>query len=161
MTKNPDTSSVKKEKSALVRRKGAVRSIKTGGKVFTWSTNLERVRIIRSGIPYTSLEVISAELNRPVKAILELVGMPQTTYNKKKKEGSNLNAGDSELIVLITELLTVGVEVFNGEKEKFQRWFAKPNAALGGNTPESLIDTKTGIDEVMRCLHRIEYGNLA
>ena len=63
------------------------------------------MRVIRSGIPLTSLEVISAELNRPVKAILELVGIAHTTYNKKKKEGSNLNAGDSELIVLITELL--------------------------------------------------------
>ncbi|WP_028527055.1 type II RES/Xre toxin-antitoxin system antitoxin [Runella limosa] len=135
--------------------------IEAEGKNYTWSNKMERVGIIRGGIPYHTIEFISKRLNRPVKAVLSIVGMPQTTYNKKKSEHSLLDTRDSELIVLITELLDFGLEVFNNEEEKFQRWLKKPNLSLGGNTPESLLDTVTGIDEVTFCLNRIEFGNFA
>jgi uncharacterized protein (DUF2384 family) len=72
-----------------------------------------------------------------------------------------LDRSDSELVVLITELIDHGQEVFNHENDKFQRWLKKPNLSLGGNTPESLLDTTTGIDEVNFCLNRIEFGNYA
>lgn len=38
------------------------------------------------------------------------------------------------------------------EKTKFVYW---------RNSPESLLDTMTGINEVKFCLNRIEFGNLA
>ncbi|MBK7427065.1 MAG: DUF2384 domain-containing protein [Saprospiraceae bacterium] len=136
-------------------------SIVSDGNTYSWSSPMERVEIIRQGIPFSSIERISDRLNRPVKAVLSLVGMPQTTYNKKKSERSLLDSRDSELIVHITELLDFGIEVFNKEEEKFQRWLKKPNLSLGGHTPESLLDTITGIDEVRNSLNRIEYGNFA
>lgn len=122
---------------------------------------MERVGIIRKGIPYDSIEVISKRLNRPVKSILSIVGLPQTTYNKKKSEHLLLDSRDSELILLITELIDYGLEVFNHEEEKFQRWLKKSNLSLGGNSPESMLDTLTGIDEVKFCLNRLEFGNFA
>lgn len=136
-------------------------AIDSDGKTYVWNTKMERLEIIRQGIPYSSIEVISQRLNQPVKSILSIVGMPQTTYNKKKSEHSLLDSRNSELIVSITELIDYGKEVFNNEEEKFQRWLKKTNRALGGNSPESLLDTITGIDEVKFCLNRIEYGNLA
>jgi putative toxin-antitoxin system antitoxin component (TIGR02293 family) len=135
--------------------------IDSDGKTYVWATKMERVGIIRQGIPYSSIEVISQRLNRPVKTILTIVGMPQTTYNKKKSEHSLLDSRNSELILLITELIDYGKDVFNNEEAKFQRWLKKTNQILGGNSPESLLDTITGIDEVRFCLNRIEYGNLA
>lgn len=136
-------------------------TLTSGGKVYVWTNKMERVGIIREGIPYGSIEVISKRLNRPVKSILSLVGLPQTTYNKKKSEHSLLDSRDSELVLLITELIDYGLEVFNDEEEKFQRWLKKPNLSIGGNSPESLLDTMTGINEVKFCLNRIEFGNLA
>lgn len=133
----------------------------SGDKVYIWTNKMERVEIIREGIPYDSIEVISRRLNRPIKYVLNLVGIAQTTYNKKKGQGSLLEPRDSELIVLITELLDYGIQVFNNEEDKFQRWLKKPNLSLGGASPESLLDTITGIDEVKFCLNRLEYGNLA
>lgn len=124
----------------------------------TWSNNMERVVVIREGIPYDSIEIISERLGRPIKSILSIVGMPQTTYNKKKAEHSLMSTRDTELIILISEMIDFGLEVFNNEEEKFQRWLKKPNISLGGNTPESLLDTTTGIVEVNACLNRIEYG---
>lgn len=131
------------------------------GRVYQWANNMQRVNVIRQGISYGYIEKLSERLNRPVKAILALIGIPQTTYNKKKSENSMLDSRNSELIVLLTELLDYGIIVFNHEEEKFQRWLKKPNLSLGGNTPESLLDTTTGIDEVKYCLNRIEFGNFS
>ena len=130
-------------------------------KDYIWTNRQERVRLIREGIPYASVEVISNRLDIPVKSMLDIIGLPQTTYNKRKREHSLLDSRDSELILLITELLDYGLEVFNHEEDKFNRWLRKPNLSLGGNTPKSMLDTTSGIDEVKHCLNRIEFGNFA
>ncbi|MFY8110358.1 MAG: type II toxin-antitoxin system Xre/ParS family antitoxin [Bacteroidia bacterium] len=135
--------------------------INSDGKKYAWSNKMERLSVIRQGVPYQAIETISKLLDRPVKTVLLILGIPQTTYNKKKSEHSLLDRRESELILLILELLDFGQEVFNNEKDKFQRWMKKPNLSIGGNSPESLLDTTTGINEVMYCLNRIEYGNFA
>lgn len=136
-------------------------SIKFPESEFIWTTKMERVDIIREGLPYESLEVISKRADLPVKKVLSLFGVPQTTYNKKKRDKDLLSGRDSELVLFLTELLDFGIEVFNNESEKFQRWLKKPNISLGGSTPESLFDSITGIQEVRNSLNRLEYGNLA
>lgn len=129
----------------------------------TVSTNnkLTKIESIRQGLPFDSIEIISNRINRPVKMMLSILDMPQTTYNKKKNENSRLDHRNSELILLISELIDYGTMVFNNEIEKFQRWLKKPNSSLGGLEPESLLDTVTGIQEVKYALHRLEYGNFA
>ena len=51
-----------------------------------------------------------------------------------------------------------GLEVFNLEIDKFNRWLKKSNISLG-KRPEDLMETEEGRLEVMKCLNRIEYGN--
>ncbi|WP_373512596.1 antitoxin Xre/MbcA/ParS toxin-binding domain-containing protein [Persicitalea sp.] len=128
---------------------------------YVWATRMDRVHILRKGLPYETIEVISKRANIPVKQILNLLGVPQTTYNKKKREKELLSGRDSEVILSLTELLDFGSVVFNHEDEKFQRWLKKINISLGGVTPGSLFDSLTGIQEVRNCLNRLEYGNLA
>lgn len=135
--------------------------IMTEGKEYAWTTKMERVSIIRAGVPYGAIEVISQKINAPIKEVLHIFDLPQTTYNKKRREKSLLSGRDSETVLLLTELIDFGVEVFNNENDKFQRWLKKPNLALGGLVPESLLDSLTGIQEVKNCLNRLEFGNLA
>ena len=135
--------------------------LESEGNEYTWTSKLERVNIIRSGVPYASIDVISKRINIPIKDVLHIFGLPQTTYNKKRRDKSLLNGRDSEVVLLLTELLDFGLEVFNQEEDKFQRWMKKMNFSLGDNTPESLLDSITGIQEVKNCLNRIEYGNFA
>ncbi|TAJ06684.1 DUF2384 domain-containing protein [Marinilabiliaceae bacterium JC017] len=130
------------------------------GKV-TWGNRIERVEILRKGLPYESIEVIGQKANLPVKQILHYLGVAQTTYNKKKREKDLLSARDSEVILFLSEVLDFGLEVFNNEKEKFQRWLKKPNLSLGSVPPASLFDSITGIQEVRNTLNRLEYGNMA
>jgi putative toxin-antitoxin system antitoxin component (TIGR02293 family) len=161
------------EKKGVFNPKESIRRAKTArmsspkwkllseGKEYTWGSKLERVNVIRLGVPYTSIEVISKKINVPIKDVLHIFNLPQTTYNKKKREKSLLNRRDSEIVLLLTELVDFGIEVFNNEEDKFHRWMKKTNFSLGGNSPESLLDSITGIQEVKNSLNRIEYGNLA
>lgn len=128
---------------------------------YVWKTKMERVAVIRKGLPYESIEVISQRTNLPVKQVLHYFCVAQTTYNKKKKDKDLLSVRDGEIVLILTELLDFGLEVFNNEKDKFQRWLKKPNISLGGVTPVSHFDTLTGIQEVRNSLNRIEYGNMA
>ena len=80
---------------------------------------------------------------------------------KKKRDLDKLGGRDTEIILMLIELIDYGVEVFNQEEEKFQKWLSKPNLSLGGETPQSYFDSLTGIQEVKKCLDRIEYGNYA
>jgi putative toxin-antitoxin system antitoxin component (TIGR02293 family) len=148
-------------RAKAVRVSSAIWKLESEGHEYVWTTRLERVGIIRAGIPYSSIDVISKRINAPVKQVLNIFGLPQTKYNKKRKDKSLLNGRDSEIILLLTELLDFGIEVFNNEEEKFQRWMKKKNSSLGGYTPESFLDSSSGIQEVKNCLNRIEYGNLA
>lgn len=135
--------------------------LESEGHEYTWTSKLERVNIIRTGVPFGSIDVISKRINVPVKDVLHIFGLPQTTYNKKRRENSLLSGRDSEVVLLLTELVDFGIEVFNNEEDKFQRWMKKQNFSLGDNSPESLLDSVTGIQEVRNCLNRIEYGNFA
>lgn len=61
----------------------------------------------------------------------------------------------------INQVLDFGLSVFNDEIEKFEHWLSKENQSLGGVKPESLLNNAEGIQELMNCLNRIEYGNLS
>ena len=150
-----------------IKRAGKIREgsskweIATSKDKITWGNKIERVAIIRRGLPYESIEVIGQKANLPVKQVLHYLGVAQTTYNKKKRENEFLNGRDSEVVLVLSEVLDFGLDVFNYEKEKLQRWLKKPNLSLGSVAPESLFDSITGIQEVRNALNRLEYGNLA
>lgn len=135
--------------------------INTRNNAFEWSTQMERVELIRNKLPGEVLEVVAQEAGIPVGQLLGLFGIPQTTYNKKKRAQELLSSRDSEMALILKELLVFGKSVFNHEHDKFQRWLTKPNNALGGVTPVSLFDSVTGMEQVKNALLRLEHGNLA
>lgn len=167
-TEDKKTSNIKSfDPGKSISRAGETRSagspwgiVTSRGKV-TWRNKRERVEIIRKGLPYETIEVIGQKANLPVKQVLHYFGVAQTTYNKKKRENDLLSVRDSEVVLILSEVLDFGLEVFNNEKEKFHRWLKKPNLSLGGVAPENLFDSITGIQEVRYTLNRLEYGNMA
>lgn len=134
-------------------------TIEIASESIVWYNHLDRIRLIREGLPYSTLEALSLKVNIPIKHFLSFLQIPQTTYNKRKRESVKLNGRDSEIILVLNELVDYGIEVFNGESEKFLLWLDKNNISLGGVTPKSLFDSLTGIQEVRKCLDRIEYSN--
>lgn len=123
--------------------------------------SFDMLSIIRGGLPFEALDILGKQSDMPIRQVLELFDIPQTTYNKKKREQGLLGSRDSELVLAIASLLDFGYEVFNQDALKFHRWLKKPNLSLAGRTPESLFDTLTGVQEVRNALDRLEYGMLA
>jgi len=136
-------------------------TIKVANEQFVWYNQIDRIRLIRKGLPYATIEALSTKANIAVKYFLQLLDIPQTTYNKKKRDLDKLGGRDTEIVLMLIELIDYGVEVFNQAEDKFQKWLSKPNLSLGGETPQSYFDSLTGIQEVKKCLDRIEYGNYA
>jgi putative toxin-antitoxin system antitoxin component (TIGR02293 family) len=138
-----------------------VKEVAISGKTYTRFSHSSRMRVIREKMPYDSLESLSERSGLSVKLFLQRLEMPQTTYNKKKRENGLLDRKDSELVLVLAEVLDYGLEVFNDEKEKFKRWLKKANYSLGGVSPDSLFDSVTGVEEVKNALDRIEQGIFA
>jgi putative toxin-antitoxin system antitoxin component (TIGR02293 family) len=126
-----------------------------------YETSIQKLEHIRNGMPYSTVEALSNRAELPVKRMLEYLGLPQTTYNKRKREGERLSTRDTELLLSLYELLEYGLEVFNQDHSLFDNWLKKHNPALGGYTPESLFDTYTGMQEVRNSLQMIDFGNFA
>jgi putative toxin-antitoxin system antitoxin component (TIGR02293 family) len=93
-----------------------------------------------------NLKEWSRFLNTPAHAI-------EILREKKKKFDSIL----SDRILQIMLLNRMGIEVF-GNAEKFYHWTKKKNIALGGISPESIMDSSFGITLVRDLLGRIAHG---
>lgn len=61
----------------------------------------------------------------------------------------------------VQEILKYGIEVFNNEEAKFNRWLDKPNISLNNRTPRFLLLSNKGCKEVLNCLNRIEHSNFS
>lgn len=136
-------------------------SLQVADSTLVWSGKKQRVQLIREGLPITAIEAVGKKGSLSVAHLLKCLDMPQTTYNKRKRENKRLDGRDSELLLVLTEVLDFGLGVFNKERQKFQSWLHKPNTALGGEAPAALFDSITGIEEVRMALQRLEYGNMA
>jgi putative toxin-antitoxin system antitoxin component (TIGR02293 family) len=138
-----------------------VNEISISGMTYQRFNRSSRMNLIRERIPFDALEALVKRSGLSIKLFLQRLEMPQTTYNKKKRENALLDRRDSELVLILAEVLDYGLEVFNGEEDKFHRWLKKSNYSLGGVSPESLFDSITGIEEVKFALNRIEHGVFA
>ena len=59
------------------------------------------------------------------------------------------------------KILKYGIEVFNGEVDKFSNWLLKSNHAIGGKTPNELLENEDGKKQIYNLLSRIDYGNFS
>jgi len=114
------------------------------------------IKIVRSGLPYAALESVLDLLGLPVDAVAASLSLPQRTLARRKKQ-QRLSAEESDRLLRLARVAAIAVGVF-GDPQKASAWLQKPNRALGGVTPLSLLDTDAGVRQVERVLGRIEHG---
>jgi putative toxin-antitoxin system antitoxin component (TIGR02293 family) len=68
--------------------------------------------------------------------------------------------GQSETILEVAELCTVGIRVF-GTSEAFNHWLGTPNGALAGKYPHELVGSSYGQQLLLDELIRIDQGIFA
>lgn len=124
--------------------------------VLSNNSAFDDVAIIREGLPYSALNWLQRRLKLSETTICEALKIPQRTL-ARRKSGLRFSTRESELVLRLARAFNTATSVL-GTDEKARHWLTTENAALGGVTPISLLDTGPGFQEVINVLHRIEHG---
>ena len=150
---------------ALARDKAAALSYIT---VYRASP-LERIDMIRRGIPASEAKRIFAELPIGQGAGFKALNLSTATVNKKAKRGDTLSPEESERIVGFAKLVGQLEAMIqdSGDPTNFDarawmaRWLTEPLPAFGGARPADLVDTMEGQGLVSAALAKIQSGAYA
>ena len=122
-------------------------------------SQMDLVDVALAGVTKESLQHLAKEMGESIRQIAELLPLTERTiqrYQAKRRFSSVV----SESILQIAEVVARGAEVFE-DKERFLEWLVQPSAALGNQTPKSLMRSRFGTDMVLAELTRIEHGVLS
>ena len=130
---------------------------------------LERIDMIRHGIPAVEAKRILADLAIGQGAALRALNLSPATVNKKAKQDKTLSPEDSERVIgmarLVGQLEAIVQE--SGDPKGFDptawmaRWLNDPLPALGGTRPIDLMDTMEGQALVSTVLAQLQSGAYA
>ncbi len=117
------------------------------------------VDIIRAGLPAGAFEGTAKILSLTVDELAAKLGIsPRTIRDQRKKKG-RLSAENSEKLVRIARIQTLGRSIFSTDAA-VSEWLRAPAPALNGTRPIDLLDTDTGAREIEAILNGIAYGNV-
>ena len=128
---------------------------------------LERVRLVKQGMPARTVQEMSAAMGLPRDQLMRAVGLARSTVERKIAARSRLSEGESEKLVGLSRLIgQVDAMVReSGQAPKgfdaarwFAAWMAQPVAALGGLCPRELLDTADGREALATLLLQMKSG---
>lgn len=130
---------------------------------------LERIDMIRRGIPASEAKRIFAELSIGQSAGFKALNLSTATVNKKAKQGETLSSEESERIVGFMKLVGQLEAMIqdSGDPRNFDarawmtRWLTEPLPAFGGARPADFVDTMEGQGLVSAALAKIQSGAYA
>ena len=123
------------------------------------TSELELVEAVRAGLPASALDHLLGDLQGWVGSqaeVYRVVGSARTLQRKRTARIA-LSADESDRLARLARLLVRAEEAL-GDPEKAHRWLLRPNRALGGQRPLTLLDSDAGALAVERTLGRIEHG---
>jgi putative toxin-antitoxin system antitoxin component (TIGR02293 family) len=113
---------------------------------------IERVAIIKEGVPAGLLTVIAEDMAITKDKLYKTIGLARATANRKLRDRRVLSQDESERAMGITRLIgqvsTIVQE--SGVPEGFDaaqwvaEWLDQPHPALAGRRPAELMDTADG-----------------
>ncbi len=114
---------------------------------------------IRAGLPYTALESLASLLELTQRDITAVLGAAPRTLARRKRQ-RRLSPIESDRLYRLARILQTAAATL-GNVDKARAWLGRPNRALGGVTPLSMLDTEVGVRQVEDALIRINYGMYA
>ena len=133
------------------------------------SEPMQRIALVREGVPATAVESLANTLGLPKDHLLEGLGLARATVNRKLAAGTRLSASESERVVGLAQILDrVERSLVGSDSEAADvrvgpwlgSWLDTPNAALGEHRPLSLLDTADGrtlVDDVLASMETGSY----
>jgi putative toxin-antitoxin system antitoxin component (TIGR02293 family) len=130
---------------------------------------IDRITLVREGVPASVVEVISEEMAISKDKFYTTLGLARATINRKLREKQFLNQDESERVLGIWRLVGQVDTIVrqSGNPEGFDaakwvaRWLDRPHPALGGKRPAELMDTADGRSLVSDLVARMQSGAYA
>ncbi len=130
---------------------------------------IERIAVIRSGVPASEIASLAARMGRPKERLFKLLDFPRATVDRKASSRQRLSKEQSERALGVARLVgqvLVMVEE-SGDASGFDAakwvadWLDRPNPGLGGRLPGEYMDTAEGQELVSNLLLKMQSGAYA
>jgi putative toxin-antitoxin system antitoxin component (TIGR02293 family) len=133
------------------------------------STPLERIRMVRTGVPARFVVELSNAMALPRERLYATTGLARATIDRKVTNEDVLARGESEAVVGLTQLIGQAAAMVeeSGTARGFDAarwvgaWLQRPHAALDGKTPAEFMDTGEGRALVANVLAQQQSGGYA
>lgn len=117
----------------------------------------QAIKAVKSGLSYRVLLSLHKSTNISLDQLARQVEIPPRTLARRKIEG-RFRQDESERLLRFAGLFEKACDLFEGDVEATKEWLARPNHALGGETPADYAKTEIGAREVENLIGRLEYG---
>ncbi len=130
---------------------------------------VERVRLIRAGIPAVTVKRMIRDLHFEQGDFLRALNLKTATVNRKVAREELLSSDDSARVLGIAELVgqVESMVEESGNSDGFDaaawlsKWLREPLPAFAGTRPIDLLDTIVGQSLVGRALAQVQSGAYA
>ena len=114
------------------------------------------LRGVESGLPYASLDALTARFGLTRAEVAAATRIPLRTLARRKRE-RKLHPDESDRLVRLARIAADGARVL-GDERTAGSWLRDANVALGGERPIDLLKSDLGARQVDDVLGRIEFG---
>lgn len=111
----------------------------------------------RQGVLRSEADLVAGLVGLTDKEMARILNMSDRNLHRLKLD-ERLSRDASERLLLLTNLLRHGLDVFDDDAETLADWLRSPIRELNTQSPLYLLDTTTGFGLVDDVLGRIEWG---
>ncbi|MDE8755928.1 MbcA/ParS/Xre antitoxin family protein [Pectobacterium polaris] len=92
-----------------------------------------------------------------VSSLKKMGSLERKTYEMAQLKKSFVDAvgNDSLRVPVVSER---AVELFEGDAASAEKWLSEPNRALEWKSPNEILSSQSGIDEVLRLIMQLQHG---
>lgn len=119
--------------------------------------SFEVIQQVRSGVQRGKADEVARKIALTDKEMAPILNLSERTLHRLRPDAL-LDNNSSERLLLLEQLLSHGLDVFDGRADVLGRWLRIPLSELHQQSPLTLLDTTTGFRMVHNVLGRIEHG---
>lgn len=142
------------------------RSPRASARAYAEAGPLERIAIIRRGVPATYVTTLVRSLEIPKDRLCRTLGLSRSTVDRKARQRGRLSQSDSERVLAIARLIGQADRMVqtSGDPSGFEAakwlgaWLYAPHPVLGCRAPSEFMDTAGGCTYVSNLLAQQESG---
>jgi putative toxin-antitoxin system antitoxin component (TIGR02293 family) len=119
--------------------------------------NLKLAKKVESGLSFDAFERVGRVSGLSTDELRIAIRIAPRTLTRRRQE-KRLSPEESDRLVSVSRLLSLAIELFEGDVRAALNWFTAQNRALGGISPLTAASTEVGSREVEALIGRLEHG---